>query len=219
MLPEAPTAASFARRLVDLLDELGLERVPVVGNSMGGWTALELAKLGRASGALALCPAGMWEQSAPRYCRVSLGATRLLARASRPLRRQIAGSALGRTACFGQVCATPSRVAPATAVEAMHDVARAADFWRHWLHGNRGRFSGGDAITVPVTVIWGGRDRLLLARQARRIDELPPGAVVSTVPEWGHIPLWSDPDGTAATIARTFASSRGRSSPLEPVDG
>lgn len=49
-----------------LLDELGLQRAPVVGNSSGGWTALELAKLGRATGVIALAPAGLWRRHSPR---------------------------------------------------------------------------------------------------------------------------------------------------------
>lgn len=38
----------YAQLLVRMLDELGLNAAHAVGNSVGGWTALELAKLGRA---------------------------------------------------------------------------------------------------------------------------------------------------------------------------
>src|SRR6476661_6088738 len=43
-----PTPAEFARVLRTFLDELGVTTPHVVGNSVGGWTALELAKLGQA---------------------------------------------------------------------------------------------------------------------------------------------------------------------------
>src|SRR5438128_680829 len=43
-----PTPIGYAQVLAELLDELELETVHVAGNSVGGWTALELAKIGRA---------------------------------------------------------------------------------------------------------------------------------------------------------------------------
>src|SRR5262249_60294604 len=55
-----PDPAGYALEVARLLDELGIETIAVCGNSIGGWTALELAKLGRASCVVALSPAGPW---------------------------------------------------------------------------------------------------------------------------------------------------------------
>ena len=45
--------------LIEQLDELGIDEDPhVVGNSLGGWAALELARRGRARSVVALSPAG-----------------------------------------------------------------------------------------------------------------------------------------------------------------
>ena len=44
------------------MDELGLDSVHAVGNSMGGALALELAKRGRARSVVALAPAGGWRK-------------------------------------------------------------------------------------------------------------------------------------------------------------
>ena len=53
---------------VDLLeaymDELGWPRAHLVGNSLGGWLALELARRGRAESVCALAPAGLWDPDA-----------------------------------------------------------------------------------------------------------------------------------------------------------
>jgi pimeloyl-ACP methyl ester carboxylesterase len=43
------------------LDELGLAKVHLAGNSMGGWVAIELARRGRVLTVCALSPAGTWE--------------------------------------------------------------------------------------------------------------------------------------------------------------
>src|SRR3954453_8203310 len=42
------------------LDERGLDRPHLAGNSMGGFVALELARRGRAETVCALSPAGFW---------------------------------------------------------------------------------------------------------------------------------------------------------------
>src|SRR5689334_8577002 len=48
------------------LDELGLDRPHLAGNSLGGWIALELARRGRARTVCALCPAGFWDEEEHR---------------------------------------------------------------------------------------------------------------------------------------------------------
>ena len=61
--PSSPGAG--VRDLVDdaerSLDELGLDRPHLVGNSLGGWMAIELARRGRAASVCALSPAGCWD--------------------------------------------------------------------------------------------------------------------------------------------------------------
>src|SRR4051794_19017638 len=45
------------------LDDLGLDRPHLAGNSMGGWLAIELARRGRAATVCALSPAGSWDEA------------------------------------------------------------------------------------------------------------------------------------------------------------
>src|SRR5882762_2074321 len=83
----AGTALNFAGStdlLEEHLDELGLDTVHVVGNSMGGALALELAKRGRARSVVALAPAGGWvpgdgeAQRLARFFARQMRVTRLL---------------------------------------------------------------------------------------------------------------------------------------------
>ena len=79
-----PDAATFALALARFMDELGIATAHLAGNSLGGWTALELAKLGRARSVAALSPAGLWRGRAPVYDIVLFRVSRWLARTLLP---------------------------------------------------------------------------------------------------------------------------------------
>ena len=69
------TPVGYAATLADFLDRLGIGTAHVAGPSVGGWTALELAKLGRARSVVAIAPAGLWAQhdlDLPRFGGVRL---------------------------------------------------------------------------------------------------------------------------------------------------
>src|SRR5436190_2417495 len=70
-----PNAIGYAPLVADLLDVLGLERVHAAGNSVGGWTSLELGKLGRARSITAFGCAGLWKPRSPRASEASLWLT------------------------------------------------------------------------------------------------------------------------------------------------
>ena len=66
--PSIPTGGGTTlERIVDdmcrQLDAAGIPPAHLVGNSLGGWVALELARRGRASSVLALSPAGGWTRA------------------------------------------------------------------------------------------------------------------------------------------------------------
>ena len=72
----------------------------------------------------------------------------------------------------------------------------------------RRRFLATAPIGAPVTVAFGGRDFLLLRRQSRHLDQLPPGTQAETLPGCGHVPMADDPAAVAALIDRTAARAK-----------
>lgn len=58
----APIAANLGAAVGDLCAQLGFERPHLAGNSLGAWSALEMAKAGRAASACCLSPAGLWRR-------------------------------------------------------------------------------------------------------------------------------------------------------------
>src|SRR5215469_5580035 len=83
--PGTPAGTASLTRLVrEFLDELGLERPHVGGNSLGGLIALELAKQGRAASVTALSPAGFHNSREAVFERTSLQLTVRVARLLAP---------------------------------------------------------------------------------------------------------------------------------------
>ena len=113
--PGRADPASLAEAVAGLLTDLGVTSPHVAGNSLGGWVALELAALepaglGPVASLTVLSPAGLWRRHTPRYCRVSLRATRWLARhAAGPLSRLVSFRP-GRVLVLGQTHGHPARL-------------------------------------------------------------------------------------------------------------
>lgn len=194
-----PGIASLTRLVAEFLDSIGVEKPHAAGNSLGGWISLELAKQGRALSATGLSPAGFhngWERL---FQRTSLAFARRAARLIAPRADRLMKARAGR-ALFAQFFAKPTRI-PAEEMAANVRATASAPWFDETLHAiTEERFSGGEQITVPVTIAWGQRDRLLLPRQARRAQSAIPSARVILLRDCGHIPTFDDPEQVARVL-------------------
>jgi pimeloyl-ACP methyl ester carboxylesterase len=195
-----PDAAGFARALARFMDELGIETAHLAGNSLGGWTALELAKLGRARSVICLSPAGLWRGRAPLYDIVLFRVSRWLARTLLPVAPTVLASPIGRTLFLAHLIGRPWSLPQNAALEAERTFVRAPGFEPTFRATTRESFADSRQIEVPLTVAWGGRDRVLLPGLARFRDELPSQTRWITLPGCGHVPTYDDPDLVARTI-------------------
>jgi pimeloyl-ACP methyl ester carboxylesterase len=206
VLPDPP---GFARILGTFLDDLGLDRVHVAGNSAGGWTALEMAKLGRARSVTALSPGGLWRKHAPLYDKALLCMARAIARAVSPVADPVLHSRVARTIILGNMFGKPWQVPSAEAIAFIRNYGQVAEYWRHLHTSECERFAGGTMIEVPVTVAWGQFDFVMLPHQARYRDELPAHTCWLDLPGCGHIPTYDNP----SLVAELLLSGSGSSSP------
>jgi pimeloyl-ACP methyl ester carboxylesterase len=196
-----PGAVAMA---VEMFDALGLDHPHVAGNSLGGVLALELASQGVVSSATALAPAGFWTARDRAW---ALGVLTLLRRSGRApaflrslVLNQRALRLLGASMLYGR----PSRLT----AEAMHadlDAFVAAPAFDLVARAGRRYVYGCPPPTVPVTVIWGSRDRILWPRQARRAAALLPEANHVMLRGGGHIPMSDEPERVAELILATCA--------------
>jgi pimeloyl-ACP methyl ester carboxylesterase len=196
-----PTPIGYALVVAAILDRLGLQSVDVAGNSVGGWTALELAKLGRARSVVALGPAGLWPRRGPRTARVTLW----LLHHAPPPPSSLLRSRLGRNVLLRRIYGRPERVPPQEALEAAAVMRSTRGFDEHLRRTTQTRFTGGQGITVPVTIAYGERERLV-PKRARGQNELPEHTRWVTLPGCGHVPTWDDPELVARMILEGTAA-------------
>jgi len=191
---------SLASLVTDFIRGLGIERPHVAGNSLGGWLALELARRGTVRSATALSPAGFQRGGQRVYSRVILLTAVRLARLSVPYADRIAQSLLLRKLSFNLFLMHPENLTPEEAAESSFALARAPWFDETLKALVADSFSGGEAITVPVTVAWGEKDRLLLPSQAYTAAVEIPSARMVLLRGCGHVPTYDDPGQVASVL-------------------
>ena len=185
-----PTPQALAGAVAGLMDDLGINRAHVAGNSLGGWVALELARAGRALSVVGLCPAGLWR--APLLpAGGAAGATR--GRAHRVVRRVgpilpvLLLSRRTRRLALRAFVAHPDRVPYHAAWRMVRSYGRASAYEATSTAMRQGHFSAPEEIRVPVTLGFGEFDRLI-----RPVGI--PGFRSVMMQGCGRVPMWDDPD-------------------------
>jgi pimeloyl-ACP methyl ester carboxylesterase len=188
------------------MNEAGIATAHLVGNSLGGYLALQLAARGRAQTVVALAPAGGWantDRSFRELLRFQIGLHEQL-KAAAPHVDSILATPAGRRRVTELLTVNyehiPTEVlahlllgvAGCTAVEHLDEPADLDGRWQ--LDAER--------VTCPVRIVWGTADRLLpwphaAARYSR--DWLPHGDWV-VLDHVGHYPQLDVPLETAELI-------------------
>lgn len=184
-----------------MLDELGLDRPHLVGNSMGGWLAIELARRGRARSVCAFSPAGFWEPSS----RNQGHATKALEGLVR--RTQAARWALPALSRFGVVrkIAMKENVVHGRHLTGEQLVDMADDLLgctvKYGLLRTREVIAPLDPAPCPILLAWADSDWLFPPEVNGAIArERIPDAEWKLLPEVGHLPMLDDPGLVARTV-------------------
>lgn len=211
---EPATPHRLARHVAALLDDLGLVRPHLMGNSLGGWVVLELAADGRAASVTALAPAGLWLRPALRRNPVVATNWRI-ARATARVGPALLHSAAVRQAAFASVSARPHEIPYPVALDAAQAQATTPGFLAA-LDGTLGiRFDRADAVPVdvPVTVVWGDHDHVLPAPRHQERSLVPGHARWVVLDHCGHVPQWDAPGATLRLLARTASEAAAQARP------
>jgi pimeloyl-ACP methyl ester carboxylesterase len=207
----------FERFVAAFLDAQGIERAAaVVGNSLGGLVGLRLAlsEPERVAALGLVAAAGLGRRVSPALRSLSVPGYGRLATAWGKTRPGAAQRALGRA---GLVFASPRR-APREWLKEQYRLARVPGFLQAQLAtvraqvGIRGqrevlveRLPG---LRVPALVVWGTRDRVLPASQARgAAARLRGGGRLELLPDCGHLPQVEQPERFAPALDRFLRTS------------
>jgi pimeloyl-ACP methyl ester carboxylesterase len=169
----------LARLYSGLIEDLGLTGVTVVGNSIGGWIAAEIALLAspRITSAVLVDAAGLQIVAHPIVDFFSLTMD------------QVADLSYYTPDTFRLDLSSLSEQQKATmagnrATLAIYGGTSMAD------PGLLGRLS---AVTIPVLVIWGAADRIVPPEHGQAYAEAIPGAQFLLIPDAGHLPQLETP--------------------------
>jgi len=194
------------------LDAAGFDTAHLVGNSLGGWIAFDLAIRGRARSVVALAPAGGWEPGSRSERRLRALFTRnyrlltpLLPKIDSMMRRPRL-----RHAMLWQIAARGERISPAVAAQVVRDSVGCPVYFELMnaiLRDGPPRALGG--VRCPVLLAWGTRDRIIPSRRySQRLRDMLPDAEWTELPGLGHVPMSDDPDLVAQTITGFVARVR-----------
>lgn len=193
-LPGRPSPAEFAAVLAAYLDEQGFAKPGLVGASLGGWIAFELALLGHARSVTALAPAGLW----PRRLSPRPDLSRRLARPLLPLLEAAVSTAAGRRALLSGVVGDPAALPPSQARNLVAAYLKSPGYAAANAAMRASRFKRLADLEVPVTLVWGERDRLVAPPK-----RLPPQVRSVVLPGAGHLLSLDRPQEVAELILQT----------------
>jgi pimeloyl-ACP methyl ester carboxylesterase len=205
--------SGYARMLEQLLAHLGVDAAAVVGNSMGGFIAAELAIAypQRVERLVLISAAGISTHN-HRGSVTALPAMRTLERSlmgaaawTASKSDNVARRARLRDAALGVVVRHPSKLDPALAAEQIRGAGKPGfieglEAVLHYEIRERLR-----EIACPTLIVWGDRDRLISVRDADVFAELIPNSRKVVFGDTGHMSMLERPEAFNALLEEFLA--------------
>lgn len=198
---------AYVRFVTAVVDQLGVQRFVLAGNSLGGqvaWaTAVALPQ--RVARLVLVDASGYSPESASVPPSLPLGfriarmpALRVLTQYTLP--RSIVGQSVRN------VYGDPSKVTPEL-VDLYRDMTLRAGnrqaLGRRMDQGYSGEVAGLKTLAIPTLILWGGQDRLIPLEFGQRFARDIAGSRLVVFDELGHVPHEEDPARTVAVV-KTF---------------
>jgi pimeloyl-ACP methyl ester carboxylesterase len=182
------TIGQLAELYVGLLEQIGLTDVTVVGNSLGGWIAAEMALLGSAGrlGSVVLVDAvGIEVPGHPVVDFFALTMPEVFERSYyEPAKFAI----------------DPSTLPPAAQQAMLGNRQALAVYAGDTSMMDPGLAPRLGAVTVPSLVVWGESDRIADPTYGRALADAIPGAEFELLRETGHMPQLETPEKLLTAI-------------------
>lgn len=178
------TVVDLAHFYKDMVQELGLENYVLVGHSVGGWVAAEMAAMDHRNikGLVLIDAAGVRPEN---------GEIAEVFMVSTETRLKLAFHDPSQVPSYDVISAEPTPEA-ATAIHAnMEMLSRLC--WRPYLHNpSLPHYLGG--VKSPALVIWGKQDAIIPVECGEMYAKLLPNATLKSIDNCGHNPQMEKPD-------------------------
>lgn len=205
--PDSGTFAGLVGSVERMIAREGFGAIDIVGSSMGGRIALELARRGGTGAVVALDPGGFWKGWERAFFKTTIGLSVKLLRALETSLPAISRNAALRSVLLAQLSAHPWRLDPTAIADELQSYASTSTFDTLVRDLGDGPIQQGPAAigSGPVTIGWGRHDRLCLPRQARRAVAAFPLARHVWFDHSGHFPHWDEPEAAARLVLSATA--------------
>jgi pimeloyl-ACP methyl ester carboxylesterase len=198
-----PTVAALTDAVEADLDARGLDRVHVLGNSLGARIGIELAARHRARSVVALSPSGLGLPGERVHQGILMATARTLTRTLRPLLGTLAHTPGGRAALLTGMRARPWEASESEALAMRGGFADSTTFWSTlWWAVLQDVPTGLSRVDCPVMLAQGAAD-VVGAGQTPRYLALIPGSRFQLLPGAGHAPQSDAADVILDLVRRT----------------
>lgn len=195
---------SLAESVFETMKSLGLTKYHIVGNSLGGWIALEMAALNpdAIASVTGLAPAGLWlKPFVARYPGTAIA--RIMASSLKVVSPLLLHYEWARKIGFENVSPRWRDFSYQLCIDATYAMANAAGYYPAWDALLRKRFDEKISEDVPITVIFGDSDRTLPASTCQERSLVPAHSKWLVFSECGHAPMWDHPKEVVDKILTT----------------
>jgi pimeloyl-ACP methyl ester carboxylesterase len=219
---EGITITRYGRWVNELCDRLGLEQIHLVGNSMGGYIAAEVAiqfpervsrlVLVSAAGisSAEVLQAPIWVFGRVATALASNAAARYRYLAARPITRHMSLALVARHPRLMKADLAYEGFFKGAGKPGFDDALRASldyDF--------RDRL---DDVKVPTLIVWGEKDSIIPTRDADEFERLINDSRKIVMKDCGHIPMAERPQAFNDELVE-FLDEEGRADDKEPAKG
>jgi pimeloyl-ACP methyl ester carboxylesterase len=183
----------MAMYYLDFLDMLGVGKVHLVGHSLGGWTAAEVAirNCGHLKDLTLIAPAGLRVKGVP-------SGDNFIWSAEESVRNMFHNQKIADA-----ILAMPQSEEDMDRALANRFMAARMGWEPRWHNPALARWL--HRVTVPTQIIWGANDKLFPSVYAEPWKQGIPDARVEIIPECGHAVTADKGDACAATILSFLA--------------
>ncbi|HEY1516735.1 MAG TPA: alpha/beta fold hydrolase, partial [Solirubrobacteraceae bacterium] len=196
---------ALADGVEDMLDAAGIDTAHLVGNSLGGWLAVELGRRGHARSVVVFSPAGGWRDYGDLRRVIRLLST---GRAVLERHEQLKLEGLLRRPRFRRLALRAAmehgdHIPAGETVDLIEDALGCLAFagFIAWIQSARPIERWREPAAYPIKIAWPERDRTIpFSRYGRPLLEAIPEAEYVTLGGVGHVPMFDDPPLVARTI-------------------